>query len=251
MAPPHFDLENPVKRFFHEQKSTIFGRLDISRERVTMFLPMFFALLISGIFPSVSQLESIWFEESTVRSIDSVLGPLNFLRLSLVPIYLSHRDLTLSVFTIFLIRRDLRGCLRMGEYMVLGSCVGAAFSIAVSHITHNKWVVWVCIACDPARPHHAQGFFTGFSLLLLLIHSIGQVDFVRLTWPKIALVSAVITILFSTDKLCDVCEFNKRVLRILTLFLVPPVIFHVCNAFFASNGGEWHLPRQFHLFLVR
>lgn len=86
---------------------------------------------------------------------------------------------------------------------------------------------------------------------MLLIHSLGPVDFVRLTWPKIALVSSTNIILFNTNLLCDVCEFNTRVLRVWSVFVIPPIIFLVCNGLFAANGGEWHLPRHFREFLVR
>lgn len=96
-----------------------------------------------------------------------------------------------------------------------------------------------------------QGFWSGLCLLMLLIHSLGPVDFVRLTWPKIALISSCNMILFNTNLLCDTCEFNMRVLRIGSVFVIPPIIYLVCNAVFAANGGEWHLPRHFHEFLVR
>lgn len=60
MAPPHVELENPMPRFFHERRIKILRRFEISWERVTMFLPMFFALLISCVIPGVPQLERIW-----------------------------------------------------------------------------------------------------------------------------------------------------------------------------------------------
>lgn len=152
MAPPHFELENTVGRFFHERKIKLLSRFEISWERITMFLPMFAALLVSCIIPGVPQLEKIWCAELSApfranlpflpRTTQySPLFPGTLSR-SLLP--LAHcMMLKRAVFTIFLIRRDLRGCLRNCEYMILGACIGAAFSIAVSHITHNMWAVWV------------------------------------------------------------------------------------------------------------
>lgn len=43
------------------------------------------------------------------------------------------------VFNIVLLRRDLR----MGEFQLLGGCIGVAFSYAIVQFTHNKWAMWV------------------------------------------------------------------------------------------------------------
>ena len=88
MAPPHFELENTVGRFFQERKIKVLSRFEISWERITMFLPMFAALLISCIIPGVPQLEKIWCAQlSAYRSASTHVSSQDDAILSSLPRY--------------------------------------------------------------------------------------------------------------------------------------------------------------------
>ena len=52
--------------------------------------------------------------------------------------------LSFAVVLVFLLRpHPVWDAIRMGEYIIIGGCLAAAFSITVAQITANKWAVLV------------------------------------------------------------------------------------------------------------
>lgn len=103
----------------------------------------------------------------------------------------------------------------------------------------------------PYRDSHTQGAFSLLTLVTIALYSFSTPNPTRLLLAKIVVVAASIMLLFSTRLMCKGCGYGTYVLRILSAFVGPPIVFFLCLSLFSPNCSAWTMLRPLRTFTVR
>lgn len=264
MAPPHTELEVPVGRHFAEREHLLFGRFEISLDRIYIFLPLYAAILVVSLVTVVPELMRVWYD---IRPINPAAaeprpGPPpsgHCLHVRSFARFYARVTAFVAVFLVFLLRpHPVWDGIRIGEYIMIGGCLAAAFSITVAQITTNKWAVmvrriptFVALASSGRVLTPIQGAFSLLTLVTMTLYSFFTPDAMRLVLAKIVVVASSIMVLFSARLMCDGCGFGTHVARILSAFVVPPMVFFLGLSLFSPNCSARTVLRPLRTFTVR